>query len=78
MCAGIPCKGQQVQLLRDFELPDGREIMSGAVGVVEQEYLEEREVMVEFQLPEGLLSVKLSGDDDVELVTGKELATDGA
>ena len=78
MCAGLPCKGQQIQLLRNFELPDGTEIMSGAVGVVEQEYLEEREIVVEFQLPEGPLLVKLSGDDDdIELVTDRELATDG-
>ncbi len=78
MCLGIPCRGQQIRLLRNFELPNGTEIMSGTVGTVEQEYLEEREIMVEFQLPEGELSVRLPGDDDdIELVTDEELATDG-
>lgn len=77
MCLGIPCRGQQVRLLRNFELSDGKVIVSETVGVVEQEYLEEREIMVEFQLPEGSVSVRLPGDDDdIELVTDRELVSD--
>ena len=53
--------------------------MSGTVGMVEQEYLEEREIIVEFQLPEEPLSVRLPGDDDgIELVTDRELVADEA
>ncbi|MDE0401526.1 MAG: hypothetical protein OXL96_27340 [Candidatus Poribacteria bacterium] len=60
MCAGIPCNGQKVQLLEDFEL----RIPKGTMGTVLEEYLEYQEIVIECSLPGGTVRAILSADED--------------
>ena len=70
MCFELPCVGHNVRLLNDYSTPDGIEIPEGMEGVIEREYLEEREIEVKFRFDDdSSVNARLSENDVVSVET---------